>query len=135
MTGAARIALLEDGVLIAPAPYASPSAYYFPTQRRMSGLEVLKGPAAVRVGPRTTGGALNLLSTPMPDRTGAQLDISAGENDSREAYGWAAYRSDNVGRVLRDGPAGDRRLQGPGPQRPQRRHRLTTSRTTSASCC
>jgi Fe(3+) dicitrate transport protein len=92
-----RIALLEDGVLIAPAPYASPSAYYFPTQRRMSGVEVLKGPAAVRVGPRTTGGALNMLSTPMPNATGGQLDVSAGENDSREAYGWAAYRSDNVG--------------------------------------
>jgi Fe(3+) dicitrate transport protein len=92
-----RIALLEDGVLVAPAPYASPSAYYFPTQRRMSGVEVLKGPAAVRVGPRTTGGALNLLSTPIPSRSGARLDVSAGEDDSREAYGWAAYRSDNVG--------------------------------------
>ncbi|MGD1976428.1 MAG: TonB-dependent receptor [Gammaproteobacteria bacterium] len=92
-----RIALLEDGVLIAPAPYASPSAYYFPTQRRMSGVEVLKGPAAVRVGPRTTGGAVNLLSTPMPSKTGAQLDVTAGQNDSREAYGWAAYRNENVG--------------------------------------
>ena len=42
-------------------------------------VEVLKGPAAVRVGPRTTGGALNMLSTPMPHRTGARLDVRAGE--------------------------------------------------------
>jgi len=81
----ARIALLEDGVLIAPAPYAAPSAYYFPTQRRMHSLEVLKGPAAVAVGPRTTGGAINMISTPIPDHLGGKLDVRVGDHNIADA--------------------------------------------------
>ena len=82
----ARIALLEDGVLIAPAPYAASSAYYFPTQRRMYALEVLKGPASVAVGPRTTGGAINLISTPIPDAFGANIDLRLGQNGTNDAH-------------------------------------------------
>ena len=82
----ARIALLEDGVLIAPAPYAAPAAYYFPTQRRMNALEVLKGPASVAVGPRTTGGALNMLSTPIPDDLGARIDLRGGEHGAVDLH-------------------------------------------------
>ena len=81
----ARIALLEDGILIAPAPYAAPSAYYFPTQRRMHSLEVLKGPASVVVGPRTTGGAINMISTPIPDHLGGKLDIRVGDHNIADA--------------------------------------------------
>lgn len=82
----ARIALLEDGVLIAPAPYAASSAYYFPTQRRMSAVEVLKGPASVAVGPRTTGGAMNMISTPIPDAMGANADLRLGDNSTMDAH-------------------------------------------------
>ena len=82
----ARIALLEDGVLIAPAPYSSPSAYYFPTQRRMNSLEVLKGPASVVVGPRTTGGALNMISTPIPEEFGANVDARVGDYNSLDVH-------------------------------------------------
>ena len=81
-----RIALLEDGILIAPAPYAAPSAYYFPTQRRMYALEVLKGPAAVSVGPRTTGGAINLISTPIPDSMGGTVDLRIGQHGTTDAH-------------------------------------------------
>jgi Fe(3+) dicitrate transport protein len=82
----ARIALLEDGVLIAPAPYAASSAYYFPTQRRMSAVEVLKGPASVAVGPRTTGGAINMISTPIPEAMSATADLRLGDHSTMHAH-------------------------------------------------
>jgi len=96
----ARIALLEDGVLVAPAPYAASSAYYFPTQRRMSAVEILKGPAAVAVGPRTTGGAMNLISTPIPDAMGANLDVRGGDHGTLDAHIDVGNRGDRVSWLL-----------------------------------
>src|SRR6056297_576981 len=81
-----RIAVLEDGVLIAPAPYSAPAAYYFPNVRRMYAVEVLKGPSSIPVGPRTIGGAINLLSTPIPDELGATGDFFYGQNDTQDAH-------------------------------------------------
>ena len=87
-----RVALLEDGVLIAPAPYASPAAYYFPTQRRMSSVEVLKGPSSIAVGPRTTGGAVNLVSTPLPiDGPSVHADLRYGDFNTFDAHLNAGY--------------------------------------------
>lgn len=96
----ARITLLEDGILIAPAPYAAPAAYYFPTAGRLSTVEVLKGPAAITEGPYTVGGAINLVSTPIPDARGGLLNLQAGQDgtwrvhanygDDDGRFGWLA---------------------------------------------
>jgi Fe(3+) dicitrate transport protein len=102
----ARIALLEDGILIAPAPYSAPSAYYFPTQRRMNSLEVLKGPASVAIGPRTTGGAVNMISTPIPDAMGALADLRIGEHNSADAHVNVGNRGERVSWLLETVQAG-----------------------------
>jgi Fe(3+) dicitrate transport protein len=102
----ARIALLEDGILIAPAPYSAPSAYYFPTQRRMNALEVLKGPASVAIGPRTTGGAINMISTPIPDAMGAMADLRIGEHGTMDMHGNIGNRGDRVSWLLETVQAG-----------------------------
>ena len=86
----AKITLMEDGVLIAPAPYAAPEAYYFPTLARMQAVEVLKGASQLRYGPQTTGGVVNLVSTPQPEEAGGRLQFVYGQDhqtDMLASYG------------------------------------------------
>jgi len=65
-TRSAKVTVMEDGILTAPAPYSAPAAYYTPRVARMNGLEILKGSSQVRYGPQSTGGVINYLSTPIP---------------------------------------------------------------------
>jgi Fe(3+) dicitrate transport protein len=65
-TRSEKVTVMEDGILIAPAPYSGPAAYATPRIARMSGLEILKGSSQVRFGPQTTGGVMNYLSTEIP---------------------------------------------------------------------
>lgn len=73
-----KVTVMEDGVLSGPAPYSAPAAYYFPNVARMSGVEVFKGPATIQYGPATTGGAINLISRPIPYNNSGELDAQVG---------------------------------------------------------
>lgn len=95
-----KITVMEDGVLVAPAPYAAPAAYYFPTVGRMSGIEVRKGASQIRYGPFTTAGALNLLSTPIPAERTAYFEGFLGENEARNAHVYVGSQGRNVGFLL-----------------------------------
>lgn len=81
-----KITLMEDGVLTAPAPYSAPAAYYFPTTGRMHSIEVRKGSSQIKYGPFTTGGALNMISTPIPTDFQGTANFFAGENSARNLH-------------------------------------------------
>ncbi|TLF45706.1 TonB-dependent receptor family protein [Maribacter aurantiacus] len=95
-----KITLMEDGVLIAPAPYSAPSAYYFPTIGRMQAVEILKGSSQVQYGPYTTGGALNMISTEVPDSFGIFLNSSFGSFNSGRIHTQVGDTKKNFGYAI-----------------------------------
>lgn len=84
-----KITLMENGILIAPAPYSAPAAYYFPTVGRMQGVEVRKGSSQIKYGPYTTGGAINQISTRIPGQFGGRMHIFVGEDNTRNLHVYA----------------------------------------------
>lgn len=87
-TRSEKITLMEDGILTAPAPYAAPSAYYSPNISRMAGLEILKGSSQIKYGPHTTGGAINYLSTAVPEDPSVYVRGTYGEYGTFLGHGY-----------------------------------------------
>lgn len=81
-----KVTIMEDGILMSPAPYSAPAAYYFPSIGRMQGVEVMKAGSQVRFGPFTTGGAINLISTSIPSETKASVRLQGGGFGYRQMY-------------------------------------------------
>ena len=96
----AKISLMEDGVLIAPAPYSSPSAYYFPSVARMQAVEILKGSSQGQYGPFTTGGAINMVSTQIPDSFSGQVRASYGSFNTSQLHARFGDSKETIGYMV-----------------------------------
>ena len=97
---AAKGTLMEDGILVAPAPYTSSSAYYFPTTGRINSVEVLKGPSSISQGPSTIGGAINMISTPIPETNSGKFTQEFGQNGMLRTHAYYGGVSGNLGGLV-----------------------------------
>ncbi len=130
-----KITLMEDGVLIAPAPYTAPAAYYTPLMTRMSRVEVTKGPSAIRFGPNTVGGAIDLISEPMPGDRAAYVDIAGGSDNYGKLHLRAAERRERwgvMGEYVGIRTDGFKALDNGGPTGFAKHDALLTMQATSA---
>ena len=86
-----KLTIMEDGVLIGPAPYSAPAAYYVPNAARIDAIEVLKGPATVKYGPQTVGGAINFVTRSAPEEALGEIDLGIGSHGYVKAQGAIAF--------------------------------------------
>ena len=109
-----KVTLMEDGILIGPAPYSAPAAYYFPATSRVNSMEVFKGPSSVQYGPNSVGGAINMVTAPLGTQRGTEVEISSGTftnillNNSGSAgnLSWFMQFGRKQGDLLKELPSG-----------------------------
>lgn len=112
-----KITIMEDGILMAPAPYSAPAAYYFPTMARMQGIEILKGSAQIKHGPFTTGGAINFISTQLPKAFEAKVTAIGGSFWGRNIHAYIGNSHEQIAysvEALNFGSNGFKQLDGGG---------------------
>lgn len=92
-----KINILEDGVLIGPAPYSAPAAYYFPMVSRLSSIEVIKGPSSILYGPNTVAGTLNMQTRQVTNYDKGMVDLALGNNNYNKAHVYTIQSHGNFG--------------------------------------
>lgn len=73
-----KIVLMQDELLIGPAPYSAPAAYFTPSLNLAEELQIFKGFAAVLYGPNSIGGAINYSSRTIPVKPASSVDFGYG---------------------------------------------------------
>jgi len=84
-------------VLVAPAAYSAPAAYYFPLMARIERVFVIKGPASISFGPQTVGGAVNLMTRAIPASPSGMIDAAAGAYGYNKVHGYFGTSDEQTG--------------------------------------
>ncbi|MET0591733.1 MAG: TonB-dependent receptor [Polyangiaceae bacterium] len=92
-----KLTIMEDGVLVAPATYSAPAAYYFPLMQRIERIIVVKGPGAISYGPQTVGGAINLMTRAIPAGTAGMADVGLGQYGYNKLHGYFGTSDETTG--------------------------------------
>jgi Fe(3+) dicitrate transport protein len=95
-----KVTLMEDGVLVGPAPYSAPAAYYFPLIDRMRTVRVVKGPSSIVYGPQTVGGAIDLVTRDIPSARRGTYDFALGQYGYNKQHVTYGASDENAGFLL-----------------------------------
>ncbi len=95
-----KLTLMEDGVLVGPAPYSAPAAYYLPVITRMVQLKAIKGPGSIAYGPQTVGGALDMITRSIPTDWHGALDVAGGEYAYRKLHTHVGHSNGKFGYLI-----------------------------------
>jgi Fe(3+) dicitrate transport protein len=101
-----KVNITEDGILQGPAVYSNPSMYFFPDVGRAEGIEVLKGAAAIGNGPRTTAGAINILSRSIPTESEGYYGFTMGDDNYYRQHTYYGGAMGNLSYVVELSNAG-----------------------------
>lgn len=95
-----KITFLEDGLLIGPAPYAAPAAYYVPSRSRMEAMEVYRGFSALPFGPNSVGGTVNDITKKISETPRTELSLQGGSFDFRRVQAVISRQSGDFSWLL-----------------------------------
>lgn len=112
-----KITLMEDGVLLGPAPYSAPAAYYFPLVTRMNSVRVVKGPSTIVYGPHTVAGAIDFTTAPIPPGHKTLVDVAVGQYLYRKVHLRQSFADETRGILVEGvhvGTAGFKEMDGGG---------------------